>query len=394
LTCRYFCFGRRDLKVDSSELSEIMLDGAMDSFKNEDLASDEVIFGPGAANRRTRRPFYEQLGGSRTRMELKNIDLNLLVAFDALLSERNVTRAAERLTLTQPAVSAALARLRVLFEDPLLVRQGRHLVATPVAERLVEPVREALLLVQSTLSMYRQFDPKVDRRTFSIIASDYVTLLFLQPLLTLLAKEAPNVQFRIRPASDVRDNNHTEQVRTLGTDILIIPREVFPLRMEYPFEPLFTERYVCVCDADHPELSTSITLEQFSRLPYLATSIGSMSSLADAQLDKLGIPRNTEVTAAGFTFAYFMLPGTRLISLSHEKFGLKMAKKLNLRLLEPPMPLAPFTECMVWLQQNANDAGHRWLRERIKLHASSFFSDAASNETASAVGLSDGRRAV
>src|SRR5919198_2534586 len=119
-------------------------------------------------------------------MNLKSADLNLLVALDALLTERNVTRAAERLSLGQPATSAALRRLRRLFDDQLLVRRGRVMELTPLARTLVTPVREILQGIDGLLSIRPEFDPECDERSFSVMASDYVALILLRPLLARL----------------------------------------------------------------------------------------------------------------------------------------------------------------------------------------------------------------
>lgn len=301
-------------------------------------------------------------------MDLRRVDLNLLVAFDALLEERSVTRAAERLFVGQSAMSATLSRLRVLFNDPILIRQGRQLEPTPIAESLVEPVREILDRVSSTLARRGTFDPAVDSRAFSIIASDYLTYVFLRPLLASLADEAPNVKLHIRPVSD----DFVEELRQNKVDLLITAREAFPRHVEFPNEELFTDRYVCAVDADHPQIGEEITLDEFQALPYLATSAGRLPSVAEMELDRLKIRRNVEITTS-FTLGFFLLPGTRLVSLVHRRLGREFEKQLNIRLIEPPFELSQITEVMIWTQRNSDDPGHRWLRERlIRLARESF----------------------
>src|SRR4051812_45004924 len=140
------------------------------------------------------------MGWSGT-MNLRNVDLNLLVVLDALLAERNVSRAGRRLGLSQPAASSSLARLRKMFGDPLLVRQGREFTLTAEAERLVQPVREILNLVERTIEQRPEFDPSTDRRTFSISASDYATLVLLSPFVRAAAAEAPGVTIHVLPRS-------------------------------------------------------------------------------------------------------------------------------------------------------------------------------------------------
>lgn len=271
-----------------------------------------------------------------------------------------MTRAAERLFIGQSAMSATLARLRTLFSDPILIRQGRQLVATPVAEGLIEPVRETLTMVESTLATRTTFDPTHDHRTFSIVASDYVTLVFLRPLLMSLAEEAPNVKLLIRPVVE----DFPEQLRQNRLDLLILPREALPSYRDFPHSALFSDRYLCAVDKDHPEIGDTISLETFGRLPYLASSAGTIPSLGDLQLDRLGVARRTEITTS-FALGLYLLRGTRLVTLVHERVGETVKESLNLRLLDPPVPLDPVTQIMLWTARNSDDPGHRWLRQRL-----------------------------
>ena len=304
-------------------------------------------------------------------MDLRRIDLNLLVAFDVLLEERSVTRAAERLFVGQSAMSATLARLRNLFNDPILIRQGRHLVPTPVAESLVGPIREALALVSATLTRRGGFDPATDHRTFSIFASDYLTFVFLRPLLGALSREAPNVKLQIRPIS----GDFIDHLRQNQVDLLITAREAFPRHIDFPNQELFSDRYVCAADAHHPEIGERLTLDQFESLPYLATQPGLFPSVAELELDRLGIVRNTEATT-GFMLGFFLLPGTRLVSLVPERLGRGFTEHFNVRLLEPHFPPITITEIMIWPQRNTEDPSHRWLRERLLALATELFGGA------------------
>jgi DNA-binding transcriptional LysR family regulator len=297
-------------------------------------------------------------------MDLDRVDLNLLVAFDVLMAERSVTRAASRLSIGQSAMSSRLARLRKLLGHPVFVQDGRQLVATPFAESLVEPVRDALTRIEGVLSQQRSFDPARDSRTFNVIANDYLTLTFLHPLLIRLATEAPRVRLHITPTGD----DFVDRLRRNQTDLLILPREAlseFAPGEEFPKQALFQERYLCAVDQDHPDVGDELTLEQFTTLPYLATSSGSLRSLAEIQLDALRVPRNTEITTA-FGLAPFLLKGTRLVTLIFERLAALVAPLAGLRLLDPPIAeLRPITQVMVWMPHNDTDPAHRWLRERL-----------------------------
>lgn len=297
-------------------------------------------------------------------MDLNRVDLNLLVAFDVLMAERSVTRAAQRLSIGQSAMSSTLGRLRKLFGDPLLVRDGRVLVATPVADALVEPVRDVVNRVEWVLSQPRGFDPATASRTFSIIANDYLSVTFLQPLMRILDSQAPGIRLHITPTG----NDFVERVSRHQADLLLVPREAFAqiARVEdFPHQVLFRDRYVCAVDVDHPNVRDEVTIEQFSTLPYLAMSSGTLKSLAELQLDFLGVPRNTEVTA-GFVAAPFLLKGTRMITLMHEILARRVAGMAGLRILDPPIPrLQPITEMMLWSVRYDADPGHQWLRRTL-----------------------------
>ncbi|MFJ6561193.1 LysR substrate-binding domain-containing protein [Streptomyces sp. NPDC091412] len=292
-------------------------------------------------------------------MDLRRVDLNLLVAFDMLMIERSVTRAAQRLSIGQSAMSSTLSRLRKLFNDPLLTREGRGLVATPLAESLAGPVHELLTGIEIVLAQREAFDPSTARRTFSVIANDYLTMTFLQPLIARLSVEAPGIRLNIFPTGD----DFADQLRGHRADLLVMPREAFEEHEQFPHRVLFQDRYLVAVDEDHPEVGDEITLEQFTTLPYLAASSGHLRGLSEMQLDFLGVPRNVEITA-GFGMAPFLLSGTRLITLVHERLAHKIGEAAGIRLLEPPIPqLQPITEIMAWTKRTDRDPGHRWFRQ-------------------------------
>jgi DNA-binding transcriptional LysR family regulator len=299
-------------------------------------------------------------------VKLSRIDLNLLVALDALLAERSVTMAAERLSIGQPAMSAALGRLRRLFDDPLLVRQGAGLIPTPLADSLVVPLRECLATMESIVSVRGQFDPSRAQRRFTIIASDYVLFVLMRSLFAELAQEAPGIRIHVAPAYP----DHLEQLRTGRADLLILPREIVGSDgARFRHLPLFTDRHVCAVSADNPDVGDTISRAQFSTMPYLAYQAGERYSLVESQLDIQEVVRRTEVTTETFVLAPFILAGTRLITLLYERLGRLVVEQAGIRLLEPPVELPSVTEQMYWEPRNTEDAGHRWLRERIQAHA-------------------------
>ena len=227
-------------------------------------------------------------------MELRNIDLNLLVAFDALVSERNVTRAASRIGVGQSAMSSTLGRLRRLLDDPVLVREGRGLVATPLAESLLEPVQAILADVDRVLSQGRTFDPATDARTFTVLLTNYhLIFTFLQPLLARLSAEAPHVHLHIDASTEPFAGG---RIGSLEADLLITPQEPSAESEGFLHQTLYSDRYVVVADSDHPDIDDKISYKQFTTLPYIATLTANHSSRLESELDLLGVPRNIEIT--------------------------------------------------------------------------------------------------
>jgi DNA-binding transcriptional LysR family regulator len=294
-------------------------------------------------------------------MNVKNADLNLLVALDALLAERNVTRAAERLSLGQPATSAALRRLRRMFDDPLLVRRGRVMELTPLAQALIVPVREVLQGIGGLLSIRPEFNPERDERSFSLISSDYVALVLLRPLLARLDTVAPNVRVSMFPI--------TMPFRAMlgrgEVDLVLFPIEVDPGMEAFPHRTLFSERYVCTVWNQHPDVGDEITLEMLSSLPYLAYTHVQLASSVETQLDAAGVERRQEVSTQSFVVSPLMQRGTRLVALLHERLARALQDAAELRILEPPLPLKPITEMMFWHPRSEDDPAHRWLREEV-----------------------------
>ncbi|MFD4675983.1 LysR family transcriptional regulator [Lentzea sp. NPDC058450] len=296
------------------------------------------------------------------RDQLRRLDLNLLLAFDALMSERNVTRAAERMCVGQPAMSASLARLRKFFGDPLLVREGRSFVPTSRALSLLTPIRAALDTIESTVATGSRFDPRVDHRTFTLMASDYVLLLLLGGLLAELEVEAPNVRFTVRPIAA----DFAEQIARSELDLLVLPEELVPAGLEAGSARGSPARRVVAAHRHHPEVREHITEEQFRTLPYVSYDGAHLRTVSELRFRDLGIDRPIEIGTQSFVIQPLMLPGSRLMALVHERLGRYFAGRVGIRLLEPPFPLAPLSEAMFWPPSAGVDPAHLWLRERVR----------------------------
>src|SRR5574341_2476601 len=189
------------------------------------------------------------------------LDLNLLVALEALLVERNVTKAGERIGLSQPGMSAALSRLRRHFDDELLVRVGRDYEPTPLAQELCVPLEELIADMERVLDQRATFDPATATRTFKIRLSDYAMVVLMHPFLERLQREAPGIDVRFHPMELPTVDDPPRDV-----DLTIIPT-MYPTGGE--LEDLFTDRWVVAASVDHPELEDRITRKQFTRLHHV-----------------------------------------------------------------------------------------------------------------------------
>ncbi len=293
------------------------------------------------------------------REQVRRLDLNLLLAFESLMAERSVTRAAERMSVGQPAMSASLARLRTFFGDPLLVRDGRSLVPTSRALELTASFQEALDLIDSTLRASRGFDPHTAHRTFTIMASDYVLLLLLGPLVAELEAEAPNLRLNIRPVAA----DYAEQINRPQLDLLILPEEVAGLKANST--RLFSDRLVCAFDARHPEVGQELTEEQFRTLPMVSYNGSFADPMIERRFRELGIDRATAVGTQSIIIQPLVLAGTRMMAVVPERLGRYFAGQAAIRLLDPPRPFDPLHLAMFWAPQAGDDPAHRWLRERV-----------------------------
>jgi LysR family nod box-dependent transcriptional activator len=296
-------------------------------------------------------------------MDLAGLDLNLLVALDALLSERSVTRAAQRLGLSQPGMSNALARLRALFGDPLLVRQGATLVPTSRAEALADPVRAALELIRGAIETTTGFDPATARRSFRLSCSDYTVLMLIGRLVRSLEAQAPGLTVEVLPRM-------ADAGRALGSgaiDLVIEPPEIIS-RDDLPSMRLWDDRWMCCVWDGNSRVGKHMTLELFSSLGHLIYSMGGGGqpvALPDIALSRLGVHRRIELSVESFLLAPFLLQETELVTLVPARAEAFLRRTGGIRLLEPPVELPELVETLWWHPRANADAAHTWLRNRI-----------------------------
>ncbi|RFP16840.1 LysR family transcriptional regulator [Duganella sp. BJB488] len=299
-------------------------------------------------------------------MDLHGIDLNLLVAFDALICERNVTRAGVRIGRTQPAMSAALARLRLLLKDDLFVRSASGLQPTPRALELAAPLGEALASIQRTLAFTQAFEPSRAAVRFTLALSDHPAVVMLPALLARLAHKAPGVTLRIKSFSAREDAlallDAGEADAAVGVPGGSTPR--------IPTLPLFEERFVCVARKGHPLADKKLTLKRFLDCRHLLVSPeGDGVGHVDVKLAQLRRRRQVAVTLPQMYAAPAVVAGGDLLATLMEGVvrASGMARALAVLPLPPELDLEPVPFVLHWHRRNDAHPAQRWLRDQVAL---------------------------
>ena len=264
-------------------------------------------------------------------MRLDRFDLNLLVILDALLEERNVTRASERLHIGQSAASAALRRLRDFFGDELLVPAGRRLELTPLAQGLVLPVRGTLLRARAAISLRPSFDPATETRRFTICASDYTISVFMGAAATHIASLAPGIRLDFtRPPVDLH-----EAFERGNLDLMIIP-EQYAGQFYHPQQPVLRDDHACLVCATNPLSQQPLNMEDYLDVGHIAVRLGDEESLAFEEwfLPRFGRQRRVECSVDFFSAIPDLLIGTDRIATMHRRFAKTLAGRFPLKLME------------------------------------------------------------
>lgn len=293
-------------------------------------------------------------------MRFDRLDLNLLVALDALISEQSVTEASRRLYLSQPAVTSALNRLRQYFGDDLLVLEGRQMRLTYKAEELAAPVRQALELIRSEITQPGQFDPKESSRKFVIIASDYIHTILLAQVIAQAAREAPRVMFEIiRPSTDA-----TERFERAEADLMLTV-EPFSLA-QHPSVPLFQDEHVLISWAGSSH-GDAISTEEFLAAGHVAASFGRdrRQALSELSLEKFREQRRIELIVPSFSALAQSVVGTDRLATMHRKLAEHFVPFYPIRIHSLPVPIAPIQQVMNWHRLRNRDAGMQWLKNMI-----------------------------
>jgi len=301
-------------------------------------------------------------------MRFGRLDLNLLVALDALLTERSVSLAADRLCLSQSATSSALGRLREYFGDELLVVKGRSMILTARAEELIEPVRAVLEQIRTTVSVAPPFDPATADRVVRIMASDYSTEVLLTGVLADLEKTAPNMRFEIQPMHDTP----IEAIERGYIDLLLTID--YAISADHPSQLLFEDDYVVVGDRNNPALATPMTRDLYFSLGHVTARFGKarVPAFEDWFVRRQKQQRRVEVVAPSFLSLPGLVVGTNRIATMHRRMAEMVVRTQPLVMREIPFAIPPIRESIQWNIANTNDRALRWVVEKLATAAAAY----------------------
>lgn len=292
-------------------------------------------------------------------MRFNKLDLNLLVALDALLTENSISRAAQRVHLSQGAMSNALSRLREHFDDELLIAVGRRMEPTPRAQALAPEVRDLLVRIDNTMQVQPRFDPQHSDRAFRIVMSDYSLAVYAPHVVRLAEAEKSSVRFdflpQVGPATDALER---------GTaDALVVPQRLASL--DHPATPLFNDTFSCLVAKDHPLAGTRLSREDFLAAGHVVMQPvqGRGQSVDGDYFLEQGLVRRVEVTAYGFTMLPALLEGTRRIATLQRLLIQKVQEHLPVAEVHPCFEMPRIEQRLQWHRLRASDPGLMWLRD-------------------------------
>jgi len=303
------------------------------------------------------------------RIQLANFNLNLLIALDGLLGQRSVTAAAKRVRVTPSAMSHSLSELRELLGDPLLVRSGRGMVLTPRAEALVGPLHTLLVDAERLLQGGAAFDPATTERRFVIAATDFLTTLFLPPLLEVIARDAPGITLEVVPTAR-RGNAWLLETGDLDIALGAIVDDAPGIgRMD-----LCTEGFACAARKGHPTIDGKLDLRRYVETPHLLITLGDDSgpTWIDQALAKLGKKRRVGARVRSFVAAPLVIARSDLLLTGPSMLIRYFAELVPLQVFTPPIDLPTYPEEAYWHERFDADPAHAWLRDLLAKTARGF----------------------
>ena len=296
-------------------------------------------------------------------MRFNRLDLNLLVALDALLTERNISRAAEKVHLSQSTMSHALGRLREHFKDDLLVQVGRKMELTPRAETLRDPIRDVLVQISITVDTPVEFDPSRSDREFVLHVSDYSMEVLLPHVFALAGAQGSKSTFRLLPQSGPVATRALERGEV---DVLLTPEGY--CSPDHPSEALFQEEFVAVVWRESRIATVELTMDRYINAQHVVMEpIGFGQQAYDGwMMQRYGISRHVSVTTYSFSVLPHMVVGTEMIATLHTRLARHAARALPVKILPLPLEVPPLVQAVQWHKHRSNDPALIWLRNLLK----------------------------
>jgi DNA-binding transcriptional LysR family regulator len=302
-------------------------------------------------------------------MDFHGVDLNLLAAFDALMDERNVTRAAVRVGVSQPAMSAALARLRSLFDDRLFVRSAEGLLPTPRARDLAGPVSQALRQLELVLVKTPEFEPAHVALDFTVGLSDYPAFVLLPALVNALEKQAPGVSLRVRSFTDRDSAVDLLDAGTIDAAVGVPPTQA---ESRILTRPILRDDFVTIVRRDHPSARRGMSMKAFLSLSHVLVSPeGDRHGLVDEALAQVGKQRRLALTLPQMFAAPAVVARTDMTATVMKRVALHSSARRSLALFPPPVALADVVFDLIWHRRNDTHPAQRWLRGLVESLAKS-----------------------
>lgn len=295
---------------------------------------------------------------------LRNFDLNLLLAFEVLMQERNVTRAAERMFITQSAMSHTLHRLRQQLDDPLLIKTPNGMQPTERALALVDPIRSLLLEMERLLEPPQAFDPAFSQRRFTIAATDYMEFLLLPDLFRLIEQAAPGIDIQIKRTESAFP---LTQLENGSLDVVLGFASILEPPSQLCCEHLFVDLMACVVRENHPDIVNPPSLERYlSAAHMLISRTGSLVGVIDDKLAEMGLERRIKLIVPHFLSAPLIVAESDMILSLPYRLAAQFRKLVALKILPVPIELPSYELALIWHPLREKDPAHYWLREQIK----------------------------
>ena len=295
-------------------------------------------------------------------MNMNNIDLNLLLVFNALIETRSVSKGAKLLNLSQPAMSHALARLRESLDDELFVRTPKGMIPTAKSEKMKHHIANGLGVIEKGLSENNQFIPEISQRRFSITSSDCECMTFIPYLVSNIIKNYPNISLAFRPPTI---ENFIADLDSSKIDIAL-GVGVTP-RANLVIEKIYDEEYICLTRKDNPLVESEVSLKQYLELEHiLIDPLGARRGIVDSSLEKIGVKRNIRVSIPQFSLSPWVFLNNDLVVTIPKTLANEFLKILPVKAFSPPVEIKKLEGQMIWHKRNNNDPAHAWLREEIR----------------------------